>query len=135
MRALWITTALAFILTIGLPPEGAKADHHGAGPKVMQVFTIEHDANDRDALLARLKSLQGILSEEGLKPLRVWLGTYAGENTGRLFVTLEQDNYAGFGANQIKAQNSAAITKWVDDLNKAGISEVVSQSLLVEMTP
>lgn len=135
MRALWIATALSFVVATGWTFENAQAEHHEGGPKVMQVFTIDHQAKDRAAVLARFKALQDIAAKEGVPAFRAWLGTYAGDNTGRLFVTVEQDNYATFGAGQAKVLGSAAITKWLDDINKSGLATVVSQSLLLEVTP
>lgn len=135
MRGIWIATVLGIVLTMGPSPQTAQAEHHEGGPKVMQVFTIDADAKDRPAVLARFKALQGILAKEGQPAFQVWAATYAGNSTGRMFLTIEQNNYATFGANAGKIMGSAPVQKWLEDMNKSGLATVVSQSLIVEVTP
>ena len=126
---------LGLIFAMGLMPQIALADHHEGGPKVLQVFTIEADAKDRPAVLARLKELQEIFKKEGQPGFRVWLGSYAGENVGQLFITVERNNYPDFGVNQAKVMGSAAVSKWIEDMNNSGLSKLVGQSLLTDVTP
>ena len=127
--------AISLVLTIGLTLGPVHAAHHEGGPPVLQVFAVEADAKDRPAVLDRLKQLQAILKQEGLPALRVWAATYSGDSTGTLFVTIEQTNHPAFGANTVKTMQSDAIQKWLTDINNSGLAEVVSQSLLVDMTP
>ena len=135
MRTLLTVSALALVLTFGLKIETAQAEHHEGGPKVLQVFTIDVAPKDRAAVLTRLKDLQTILTKEGQPKFGVWLGSYAGDSVGKLFLTVERNDYADFGVNAGKIVGSAAVKKWIDDMNKSGISKVVSQSLLVAVTP
>ncbi len=135
MRTQLIATALSLALAMGLNTQTVKAEHHEGGPKVLQVFTIEADAKDRPAVLARLKELQEILSKEGQPGFRVWLGSYAGDNVGRLFILIERQNYADFGVNQSKVMASDAVNKWIEDINNSGLSRLVGQSLFTDVTP
>ncbi len=135
MNTRLILTALIFVIALGLSPRTVQAEHHEGGPKVLQVFTIEVAAKDRPAVLTRLAELQKILSKEGQPGFRVWLGTYAGDGVGQLFVTVERQNYADFGINQSKVMASGAVNKWIEDINNSGLSKVVRQSLLTEVTP
>ena len=135
MHTQLIRMTVAVILSMGLIVGNAQAEHHEGGPNVLQVFTIDVAAKDRTALLGRLKTLQGILMKEGQPGFRVWLGTYAGTSSGKLFLTVERKNYGDFGTNTDKVLGSAAVNKWLEDVNNAGISTVVSQSLLVDVTP
>ncbi len=135
IRTQLIRMTVALILSMGLMIGSVQADHHEGGPNVLQVFTIDVAAKDRTALLGRLKTLQGILKKEGQPGFRVWLGTYAGESVGKLFLTVERKNYGDFGTNSDKVMGSAAVNKWLEDVNNSGISKVVSQSLLVDVTP
>jgi hypothetical protein len=135
MRTQLIRMTVALILSMGLMLGSVQAENDGAGPNVLQVFTIDVAAKDRTALLGRLKTLQGILKKEGQPGFRVWLGTYAGTSSGKLFLTVERKNYGDFGTNSDKVMGSAAVNKWLADVNSTGISKVVSQSLLVDVTP
>ena len=135
MRTHVITTVVAFVFTLGLNPQVARADHHEGVPAVLQVFTIDAAAKDRPAVLERLKKLQAILAKEGQPKFRVWLGSYAGENVGQLFITIERKNYADFGVNQGKVMSSDAVSKWIADIDNSGISKLVGQSLLTDVTP
>ena len=135
MRTICLALALGWLMMAGLGSEKASAEHHEGGPKILQVFAIDADAKNRGAVLTRFKALQGILSSEGQPGFRVWMASYAGDNVGRMFLTVERANYADFGSNAVKVQSSAAIQKWVDDMNNSGLARVVSQSLLTEVTP
>ena len=135
MRIRWFAAVICVALAVALSPQAPNAAHHEGGPKVMQVFLIDADAKDRPAALQRFKDLQGILKGEGQPGFRVWMATYAGTNTGRLVLTVERNGYADFGANTAQVMGSAAVQKWVTDMNKSGIAKVVSQSLLHEVTP
>ena len=135
MRILSLALFAGLALSLISGAEEARADDHGGGPKVLQVFALDVEAKDRAAVLGRLKGLQGILSNEGLPGFEVWLATYSGDSVGRLFLTVEQANHAAFGSNSMKVQSSAAIQKWVTDINNSGLAKVVSQSLLTDVTP
>jgi len=130
-----IVLTLGVVLAMGFGPQTAVAEDHTGGPKVLQEFSLEVTAKDRPAVLARLKELQAILSEEGQPRFRVWQGSYAGGSVGMLFITVERQNFADFGINQSKVMASASVNKWIEDMNNSGLSKLVGQSLLIEVTP
>jgi hypothetical protein len=130
-----IVTALGFVLAMEFCPQIVHADHHDGGPRVLQEFAVEVAAKDRPAVLGRLKELQEILSKEGQPRFRVWQGSYAGSSVGMLFITIERQNFADFGVNQSKVMASSSVNKWIEDMNNSGLSKLVGQSLLTEVTP
>ena len=65
----------------------------------------------------------------------MWQATLAGPNTGGTIVGIEYDNLAAFAEGTGKLQADSEWQKWVDNLQKKGISEVTSNSMLVEITP
>jgi len=131
MRLTILATALLALGLATLTPAPATAE----GPKVLQIFVIDVDPGDREAYLGRIKALNPIIERLGLPNIRVWQGSYAGDSTGRLVVALEQADLTAFAANSGKIVNDAEFVKWQADLAKADISELISQSMWIEVTP
>jgi hypothetical protein len=129
-----LTIFVISLLTLGLTTFAA-TPALAEGPNILQIFVIDVDTEDRDAYLARIKALDPIIQRLGLPNVRVWQGSYAGDSTGRLVVAVEQTDLAAFAANSGKILNDAEFKKWQADLAKADISELVSQSMWVEVTP
>ena len=104
-------------------------------PKVLQVVLVSVDPGNQDDYLAELKKAQPIFERHGLPAFRVWQSTLAGPNTGGTIVGVEYENLAAFAEGTGKLQADPEWQKWVDNLQKKGISQVTSNSLLVETTP
>ncbi len=121
------TAALMFL--------GAPSAAQAQAPKVLQVVLVSVEPADRDDYLADLKKAQVIFERLGLPAFRVWQATLAGPNTGGTIVGVEYQNLAAFAEGSGKLQADPGWQKWVDNIQKKGISQVTSNSLLVETTP
>lgn len=129
-----LTTIAISVLALSLTTFAA-TPATAEGPNILQIFVIDVDPEDREAYLARIKALDPIIQRLGRPNVRVWQGSYAGDSAGRLVVALEQTDLAAFAANSGKIVNDAEFKKWQADLAKADISELISQSMWVEVTP
>ena len=114
---------------------GAPSSATAQAPNVLQVVLVTVEPMNQDAYLAELKKAQAIFDRLGLPAFRVWQATLAGPNTGGTIVGIEYDNLAAFAEGTGKLQADSEWQKWVDNLQKKGISEVTSNSMLVEITP
>ena len=124
-----ILVAAALVLLGVASPAEAQA------PKVLQVVLVSVEPGSQDDYLAELKKAGAIFERLGLPAFRVWQTTLAGPNTGGTVIGVEYENLAAFAAGTGKLQADAEWQKWLDNILKKGISQVTSNSLLVETTP
>ncbi len=126
------TMALAITLTALIAaPTPAKAQ----GPAVTQVLIVNVEPKDMDAYMVFVKRAQGIVKKLGLPGFQVLQATMAGEGTGSLAIVIENENLATLASNQGKTQASAEWQKMISDIQKKGISRIVSNSLWIDVTP
>ena len=71
----------------------------------------------------------------GLPAPRIFQATFAGPNAGTLSIVIDHPSLAAFAANNAKQGADSEWQSWIDELNKAGIRQLVSNSLVVEVTP
>ena len=124
-----ILVAVALVFLAAPSPAEAQA------PKVLQVVLVSVESGNQDDYLAALKKAQPIFERLGLPAFRVWQSTLAGPNTGNTVVGVEYENLAAFAEGSGKLQADAEWQKWVENNQKKGISQVTSNSLMVETTP
>ncbi|MEE8508530.1 MAG: hypothetical protein V3T07_05640, partial [Myxococcota bacterium] len=66
---------------------------------------------------------------------QVLQATMAGDDTGTLAIVIENESLIALAKNQGKTQGSAEWQKMVSDIQGAGISRIVSNSLWIDVTP
>ena len=126
------TLALAVAVTALIAaPTAARAQ----GPAVTQVLIVNVEPMNVDAYMAFVKRAQAIVKELGLPEFQVLRATMAGDNTGALAIVIENESLAALAANQGKSQGSARWQKMISDVQEAGISRIVSNSLWIDVTP
>jgi hypothetical protein len=127
----WLAALFLSSLLLGALPAGA-AD----APKVLNVIAIKVKAGEQDAYLKKVKALNAVMKRlETGGTMRVWEATVAGDNTGTIYVGIEYPNLAAFGAGTSKSRQDEEWTRTIKELDKSGVREVVSNSLLTEITP
>ncbi len=102
---------------------------------VLRVIIVEVEDGKQGQYLEKLKKLQAISARLGVPQARVWHSFLSGPNTRRLAIAIESKDLATFAANRAKGQGDADLQKLLDALNKSGIRRVVSDSLLLDVTP
>ena len=117
---------------VGLPSvAAAQAD----GPAVRQVILVQVEPGQLDAYLARQPQARAIQERLGLPAPRIFQATFAGPDAGTLSIVIDHPSLAAFAANNAKQGADSEWQSWIDELNKAGIRQLVSNSLVVEVTP
>ena len=130
VRRMALLTLLATV--VGVPAVSAA---QAEGPAVRQVILIEVQPGQLDAYLQRQPQAAAIQKRLGVPAARIFQATLAGPNTGTLSIVIDHPSLAAFAANNAKQQADAEWQSWIDELNKAGIRQLVSNSLVVEVTP
>src|ERR1043166_3217594 len=105
------------------------------GPKVLHVLAVKAKG-DPAAYLQQVQQLESIrqrLATGGT--LRVWRATVSGSDVGTLYVGIEYANLEAYAQANTKLQADGEWTKAMRDLDASGLREVLSNSLLVEITP
>ncbi len=126
------TLALAAVATALIAaPTPARAQ----GPAVTQVFIVNVEPQNMAAYMAFVKRAQAIVKDLGLPGFRILRATLAGDDTGALAILIENESLAALAKNQAKTQGSAQWQKMVSDIQGAGISRIVSNSLWIDVTP
>ncbi len=121
-----------FAALVGLPAVSAA---QAEGPAVRQVIQIRVEPGQLDAYLARQPQARAIQERLGLPAPRIFQATLAGPNVGTLSIVIDHPSLVAFAANNAKQQADAEWQSWIGDLNKAGIRQLVSNILVVEVTP
>lgn len=117
------------LMVLALPAAAADA------PKVLSVLAVKVKG-DQNAYLQRVKQLIAIQKrlETGVT-MRVWRATAAGQETGTIYVGLEYANLEAYAKAISKAQADEEWNKVIKELDTSELREVLSNSLLVEITP
>ncbi len=106
-----------------------------AAQAVRQVIQVRVEPGQLDAYLARQPQARAIQERLGLPAPRIFQATLAGPNVGTLSIVIDHPSLVAFAANNAKQQADAEWQSWIGDLNKAGIRQLVSNILVVEVTP
>ncbi len=130
VRRMAVLTLLAAL--VGLPAASAA---QAEGPAVRLVILIEVEPGQLGAYLQRLSQEVAIQKRLNLPASRIFQATLAGPNTNTISFVIDHPSLAAFAANNTKLQTDAEWQSWSEELNKAGIRRIVSNSLLVEVTP
>ena len=105
-------------------------------PKVLNVIAVKVKPGEQDAYLKKVKALNGVMKRLATGgTMRVWEATVAGDNTGMIYVGIEYPDLASFGAGMAKSRQDEEWKKAIAELDKSGLREVRSNSLLTEITP
>jgi uncharacterized protein YbjT (DUF2867 family) len=127
----WTLALTVAVTALIAAPTAARAQ----GPAVTQVLIVNVEPMNVDAYMAFVKRAQAIVKDLGLPEFQVLRATMAGDNTGALAIVIENESLAALAANQGKSQGSAQWQKMISDIQKAGISRIVSNSLWIDVTP
>ena len=131
MQALLQRAGLLLVSLMVLTAPAVAAD----APKVLTVIAVKVKG-DQSTYLQRVKQLNAIQQRlETGGTMRVWRATAAGPNVGTIYVGIEYANLEAFAKATTKLQADEEWTKIMKELNASGLREVVSNSLLVEITP
>ncbi len=126
------TLALAVAVTALIAaPTAARAQ----GPAVTQVLIVNVEPQNMAAYMAFVKRAQAIVKDLGLPGFQVLQATMAGDDTGALAIVIENESLAALAKNQAKTQGSAQWRTMISDVQEAGISRIVSNSLWIDVTP
>ena len=125
-----ILLLLGMLLALAIPMRA------GAEGPVLQVLTVKVKG-DSNAYLTMLKQskLKSILTRLGATNVRIFRATLAGPESGLIFVSTEYPNLETFGKATAKAAGDAELQKMVKEMDASGIREIVSRSLLEDVTP
>lgn len=125
-RVGWLVVSF---LVLALPAAAADA------PKVLSVIAVKVKG-DQSTYLQKVKQVDAIQKRlETGGTLRVWRATAAGQSTGTIYVGIEYANIEAYAKAVTKLQADAESTKLLKELDASGLREVISNSLLVEITP
>ena len=127
----WTLVLAAAVTALIAAPTPAPAQ----GPEVTQVLIVDVEAKNRDAYMAFVKRAQAIVKDLGLPGFQVLQATMAGDTTGTLAIVIENESLAALAKNQAKTQGSAEWQRLISDVQGAGISRTVSNSLWIDVTP
>ncbi len=130
VRRMALLTLLAAL--VGLPAVSAA---QAQGSAVRQVFLVEVQPGQLAAYLQRNAQALAIRKRLDLPASRIFQATLAGPNTRTVSIVIDHPSLAAFAANSAKLGADAEWQSWLEEINKAGISRLVSSSLLVELTP
>ena len=130
VRRMALLTLLAAL--VGLPAVSAA---QAQGPAVRTVILVEVQPGQLGAYLQRVSQAMAIGKRLGLPAPRIFQATLAGTNVGTVSIVTDHPSLAAFAANSAKLGADPGWQSWIEELTKAGISRLVSNSLLVEVTP
>jgi hypothetical protein len=131
MRPSWKRLAIVtgFVLCV------AATDAAAEPRPVLSVLTIKLKG-DQEAYLQKVKQLNAIAKRvESGGTIRVWRAMVAGADAGLIFVGIEYPNLEAFAKGTMKTRGDAEYQKLLKALDESGTREVVSSSLLEEVTP
>ena len=101
---------------------------------VVAVLTVRVKG-DQDTYLAKTKPFSAIIKRNGATSVRVFRAVVAGEGTGLISFASEYPNLEAYGKSAAKNGADPDLQKLRKELDASGIREIVSSSLLVEVTP
>ena len=104
-----------------------------AGP-VLQVVTVKVNG-DVDAYVKKIQPLMDMSKKAGATQTRIFRSTFAGDDTGLVFVSIEFADLEAFGKGTKTTQADPAWQKLIKDLDSSGIRTIVANSLMEDITP
>jgi len=131
MKTLLQRMGLPLVSLVVLASPAAAAD----APKTLHVIAVKVKG-DQTTYLQRVKQLGAIqqrLDTGGT--MRVWRATTAGHSVGTIYVGIEYPNLEAYAQATTKLQADEEWNKAMKELDASGLRQVVSNSLLVEITP
>ncbi len=130
VRRMAVLTLLAAL--VGLPAVSAA---QGEGPAQRRVILFEVEPGQIAEFLKRQSQVMAIRMRLGVPATRIFQATFAGPNTNTVSIVIDHPSLAAFAANNAKLYADSEFQSWLQELNTAGIGRLVSDSLLVEVTP
>jgi hypothetical protein len=120
---------LVSLIVLALPAVAADA------PKTLHVVAVKVKG-DQTTYLQRVKQLGAIQQRlETGGTMRVWRATTAGHSVGTIYIGIEYPNLEAYAQATTKLQVDEEWIKAMKDLDASGLRQVISNSLLVEITP
>ena len=104
------------------------------GAIVVSVLTVKVKG-DEDTYLAKTKPFSDILKRNGATSVRVFRAMVAGDQTGLISFVSEYPNIEAYGKSAATNAADPKLHKLRKELDASGTREIVSTSLLVEVTP
>ena len=114
-------------------PAAARAQFTASAP-VVSVLTVKVKG-DQDAYLAKTKPFSAALKRNGATSVRVFRAAIAGEQAGLLSFASEYPNLEAYAKSATKNPSDPELQKLRKEIEASGMREIVSTSLLVEVTP
>ncbi len=105
------------------------------GPAQRRVILFEVQPGQMNEFLKRQSQAMAIRKRLGVPASRIFQATFAGPNTNTVSIVIDHPSLAAFAANNAKLYADSEFQSWLEALLKAGIGRLVSDSLLVEVTP
>jgi hypothetical protein len=105
-----------------------------AGPPVLAV-TVVKVKGDEAKYLEKADTTKAHIKRLGAQSVRFFRAIYAGEGTGLIIAVSEFENAEAFGKALVKRTEDKKYQEWFKDLRESGAAELVSVSLLEEVTP
>ena len=130
VRRMAVLTLLAAL--VGLPAVSAA---QAEGPAQRRVILFEVEPGQMTEFLKRQSHVMAIRKRLGVSATRIFQATFAGPNTNTVSIVIDHPSLAAFAANNAKLYADSEFQSWLEELLKAGIGRLVSDSLLVEVTP
>ena len=117
------------LVVLALPAAAAEA------PKVLHVLAVKVKGDPTPYLqrVQQLSAIQQRLDTGGT--MRVWRATVAGQSVGTIYIGIEYPNLEAYAQATTKLQADEEWAKAMKDLEASGLRQVLSNSLLVEITP
>ena len=101
---------------------------------VVTVLTVKVKG-DQDVYLAKTKPFSVIMKRSGATSVRVLRAMVAGDRTGLISFVSEYPSLEAYGKSATKSAADPELQKLRKDMDASGIREIVSSSLLVDVTP
>ncbi len=130
VRRMALLTLLAVM--VGLPAVSAA---QAQGPAQRRVILFEVEPGQMNEFVKRQSQALAIRKRLGVPASRIFQATLAGPNTNTVTIVIEHPSLAAFAANNAKLYADSEFQSWLEELLKAGIGRLVSDSLLAEVTP
>ncbi len=105
------------------------------GPAQRRVILFEVQPGQLEEFLQRQSQAMAIRKRLGVPASRIFRATLAGPNTNTVSIVIDHPSLAAFAANNAKLYADSEFQSWLEELLKSGISRLVSDSLLVDVTP
>ncbi len=105
------------------------------GPAQRRVILFEVEPGQMNEFVKRQSQAMAIRKRLGVPASRIFQATLAGPNTNTVTIVIEHPSLAAFAANNAKLYADSEFQSWLEELLKAGIGRLVSDSLLAELTP